>query len=268
MKSIKLVLSGSGTAYPAHVGALKALVELGFNIESICAVSGGSIIASFFAFGYDIKQIEQIVIDTLPYENNLIDYSFWPVSGYGLVKGDKIHSLLKKSIPNLFCESKIDLNILATNVEKKCIENFSTKSTPYVMIADVIRASISIPFLFKYSKINSNFYIDGGVVNNFPIDFYEEDHNVVGIRICYDSLPGEKSKILSFKNYIINIFDSIFIESARERIEDAKNAEVVNVYTNQSFIDFSMTKEKCIKLINNSYKNVLSHYKKLEIKNG
>ena len=106
-KKIKLVLSGSGTKYPCFVGAIKKLLEEGYEIEEVCGTSGGALVASGLASYYDSKnplatidRLEKFMIDFLP--GKLIDWNFLPFFRRGFIGGKKILKALEENLPKSF----------------------------------------------------------------------------------------------------------------------------------------------------------------------
>ena len=80
IKKIVPILAGGGTRLPAHLGILKALEELEINFDHLVGVSGGSIIASFYASGLSIEQCKTIALET----------------DYGQFRGFSLYKLIRK----------------------------------------------------------------------------------------------------------------------------------------------------------------------------
>jgi len=75
------------------------------------------------------------------------------------------------------------LYVFGTNLTQQAVQQFSYETTPDVAVADAVRISMSIPFFFEaryYEQNCSNdAYCDGGVLNNYPIDTFDEQHTAV-----------------------------------------------------------------------------------------
>lgn len=259
---IRIVLSGSGTLYPAHAGALQALEDLGFEFEEICGVSGGSIIAGAIAYGYKAEDIKRFIIDTLPSKSKIIDYSWWPFKNYGLIKGEKIRKNIKKIIPCTFSGLKIPLKVIALNISFREKKVFGSEETPYMDVSEAIMASMSIPGLFKARKIDNSLYVDGSVVDCFPVDIFNEYDNVYGLKICNSGcyIYREKEDIKSVKSFMSSIVDSIISENSREQVEDAKNASVIYLNVPRKTVDFGITEEQCLKIMEQGYNSVINYF--------
>jgi NTE family protein len=72
------------------------------------------------------------------------------------------------------------LYVFGTNLTQQAVQKFSYETTPDMAVADAVRISMSIPFFFRaryYEQNGSNdAYCDGGVLNNYPIDTFDEQH--------------------------------------------------------------------------------------------
>lgn len=191
--SIGLVLSGGGAKGLAHVGVLKVLEREGIPIDYIGGTSMGGLIGGLYAAGYTPEQLD-VISNELPWKKLLADekerrdlsaqekYDFdryllsLPMTGFipGLPKGLKEGQL----VINL-------LNRLTWSVN--VIHDFSNLPTPFFCIATDIetgdtvliehgdlpkslRATMSIPSIFNPVEINGKTLVDGGIVNNFPVD--------------------------------------------------------------------------------------------------
>jgi NTE family protein len=111
---------------------------------------------------------------------NLIDFA---LSTNGLVKGNKIIKELKKIIPDLNIESlPINLTAVATDIKNKKEVLFETGS-----LYEAIRASISIPTVFKPCMVEGKILIDGGVLNPIPINRIKRSNNDLLIAVDVNS---------------------------------------------------------------------------------
>jgi NTE family protein len=190
---IGLVLSGGGAKGFAHIGVLKVIDSLGIKVDYVAGTSMGAIIGALYASGYSGKQLDSIfkilnfddvINDNLPraaktfYEKeNSEKYAIsLPFNNFKLKlpsaisRGQNVYNLLSKltlhvSDINDFSQLPIPFFCIATNVEtgKEVILNKGN-------LARSITASGAFPSLFQPVEINGQLLIDGGVVNNYPID--------------------------------------------------------------------------------------------------
>ncbi len=190
---VGLVLSGGGAKGLAHIGALKVLDSLGVKVDYVAGTSMGAIIGSLYASGYSGKALDsifngvdfdKIISDDLPraskafYErNNSERYAITlPFDDFkvklpsALSRGQNTYNLLSKlllhvSHVNNFKDLPIPFFCIATNIETgQQVQLESGNLTRAVM------ASGALPSLFQPVAINDVVLIDGGVVNNYPIE--------------------------------------------------------------------------------------------------
>ena len=246
---MKVVFSGSGTLYPVHVGALKALEELVGPPEALCGVSGGAIIAAARASGYETADgsLEKLVLGALPGPAGLIDWSWAPWSCYGLIKGDRLLRKFRQIFPATFGETGIPLTVITSDLKTKTFRHYSTEKTPDADLPLAVRKSLSIPFIFRHI----DFEVDGGVMDNFPLDIYGRGLDVIGFRIVSTSDP---SPVNTFVGYITAVIGAMMEASTREHIDDAVFARTVILKVKGSSTDFNMSLKEATKLLRNGYK--------------
>ena len=169
-QKVALVLSGGGARGIAHIGAIEEIEKHGFEITSIAGTSMGSLVGGIYALGkLDIFKNWLLTIDKFKVFK-LIDFSF---SNQGLIKGDRVLNTLKQLVSDKNIE---ELNIpyaaVAVNLKNKQEVVFTEGS-----IFDAIRASISIPSVFTPVKKDDCLLVDGGVLNNIPVNHVSRTEN-------------------------------------------------------------------------------------------
>ncbi|MCK4813848.1 MAG: patatin-like phospholipase family protein [Candidatus Marinimicrobia bacterium] len=193
-KNIALVLSSGGAKGFAHVGVIQALERHGFHITSVAGTSMGSLVGGLYATG----EMENLLkfIDTLDLLE-VLKLTDFTVSNKGLVKGDKIIAKMKELIPDRNIEDlKIPYCAIATD-----IVNGNEKVFTSGKLYDAIRASISIPTVFKPAKIDGHYYVDGGVLNPIPINRVARKRRDIVVAVNVNALiPPEKRKETPIEN--------------------------------------------------------------------
>ena len=179
-KTVSLVLSSGGARGVAHIGVIEELERQGFKINSIAGSSMGALVGGVYASGnLPVFRDWMCNIDKIAVFN-LIDFA---LSTNGLVKGNKIIKELKKIIPDLNIESlPINLTAVATDIKNKKEVLFETGS-----LYEAIRASISIPTVFKPCMVEGKILIDGGVLNPIPINRIKRSNNDLLIAVDVNS---------------------------------------------------------------------------------
>jgi len=163
MKKYKtgLVLSGGAARGLAHAGVLQALNEEGLSPEIISGVSAGSIVGAFYADGYTPKQILDIFL-----EKSMLSFVKPALPRQGLLRMSGLEEvLLEKLRARKLEDLKIPLRITATDIHSGKALVFSKGD-----LIPIIVASSSIPVMFVPSVIDGLTLVDGGVVDNLPID--------------------------------------------------------------------------------------------------
>lgn len=158
--NIGVVLSGGGVRGVAHLGVLKALSEAGVTFCRITGTSAGAIVGAFFAEGHDPYDIfrEFLTVKLLSFMR--------PGWSGGLLSIENTTSLFRKYLPhNSFEGLQIPMTITAVNFSTGKLVYFSEGE-----LIPVIQASSAIPGVFKPVIINDEMYVDGGVLNNFPLE--------------------------------------------------------------------------------------------------
>ena len=160
---ISLVLSGGGARGIAHIGVIEELEKQGLEIVSLAGTSMGALVGGVYALG-KMEEFKQWVFSLNKRKIfNLIDFSF---SLQGLIKGDKVLNKMKKFIADKNIEDlKIVYSATATDLINKK-EVVFTKGSIY----EAIRSSISIPTVFTPVKKENTLLVDGGIINNIPIN--------------------------------------------------------------------------------------------------
>lgn len=247
---VRVILSGSGTLYPLHAGALTALDDLGYDVQEIVGVSGGAIVGGLYASGVRGEDLRHTLASITP-SWRLWDFSWWPWRSWGLLGGKKIERLLSSYVAKHLGETQIPLSVLTYNIDRQddpyypAPSIWSSQSTPDMSLARVIRASMSLPGIFTPVDLNGERHIDGGVAANFPIDFFKaKSDNLPVIAFRVHGLQGKQDKpngIFSYGDAILNAFMG---NVTREKAEDAPNVQVINLVTSQSGMSFDLPAHK------------------------
>lgn len=203
-KNISVALSGGAARGWAHIGVLKALKNLGYNITAISGTSAGAIVAAYEAYGM-LNELEETV---LSFDKKTVlsyfDFNFIPK--YGLINGKKVTDLFNEKLNNKLIEnSKIPLYICATNLQSGKCKIFKNG-----LVVEAIRASISIPGIFTPVEIDNDYYVDGGLTNPVPVNALIRDGHkrvlAVDVNVPLESpLYNEMPNVITVINRSIGI---------------------------------------------------------------
>jgi NTE family protein len=202
-QSVGVVLSGGGASGMAHIGVLKALEEHNVPIDYITGTSMGGLIGGFYAAGYSIEEITEIVKSEkfirsvngeLP-DDDRYYYSSDPIDASVLRLKIAPERLLQNNIPtNVVTPDLMEYILLDLFAPAAARANYDFDSlmVPFRCVAaDIIakkqrvfergslplalRATTAYPFYYRPVAIDSTLLFDGGLYNNFPADvMYDE----------------------------------------------------------------------------------------------
>ena len=195
-----LVLSGGAARGLAHIGVLKALEEHGVRIDAIAGTSMGAVIGGLYAAGYSVEELEQLA-GSLDWQQVLSDdparqdvpfrrkqddrdflvkrkLSFRDDGSLGLplgvIQGQNLALLLERLLVHAsdtrdFDQLPIPFRAVATDIANEQKVVFRSGHLP-----QAIRASMSIPAVFAPVEVNGRLLVDGGMVDNIPMDVARE----------------------------------------------------------------------------------------------
>lgn len=188
-KKVNLVLSGGAAKGIAHIGVLKALEELGIEVKRLSGTSAGAIVSVFYAYGYSPGEMMEILENI----NWLRLFKLKPPR-YGLIGWERAHTFLKKYIK---VEKLEELN----KPVSLCAVDLYTGQPLYFSkgeLAPLLFGSCAIPGIFEPVRYGGYLLVDGGIMNNLPVEPCEEYEEPI---LCVDVLP------ITREEKIRNIFD-------------------------------------------------------------
>jgi NTE family protein len=188
-KNIALVLSGGGARGIAHIGAIEELEKQGFKITSIAGTSMGALVGGVYVLGkMDVYKKWLCSLDKMKIFR-LVDFTF---RGQGLVKGDKLFNKLRELIDDAAIEDlKIPYAAVAADIINKKEVIFTQGS-----VLDAIRASIAIPTILTPVKTADGLLVDGGIINNLPIEYVKRNPGDILVVINVNApVPFEKPAV-------------------------------------------------------------------------
>lgn len=163
MKKYKtgLVLSGGGTRGFAHLGVIKALREKGITPDVISGVSAGAIVGAFIAGGKSAEETMKIL-----QHGSFFKYTKIHLPVDGLLRLDGLREVIRDNLKFTNIEDlPIPLFIAVANLQKGTVEYKNSGS-----LSKTVLASSSIPVLFSPVEIDGQSYVDGGLIDNIPIE--------------------------------------------------------------------------------------------------
>ena len=214
---IGLVLSGGGAKGLAHIGVLKVLEEAGIRPDFIAGTSMGGIVGGLYAIGYSADSLEKIAKNTkwayylsddiprraitLEEKEDMDRYVLTiPVAEKGIkipggvINGQNIENFFNQlcfPVYNIrdFSDFQIPFVCNATDIETGKEVVFKSGYLP-----DALRATMSIPSIFDPIELDGKLLVDGGLVNNFPVDRMVEmgADIIIGVDVGFQSYSKEQ----------------------------------------------------------------------------
>ena len=184
-KDVALVLSSVGPRGFAYIGAIEELESRGYSITSVAGCSIGSLVGGIYAAG-GLDEFKQWLFRL----NNarlmsLLDVS---LSKSYLMKGDKVIAAIKEVVPDVNIEDlRIPFAAVATDLYTGEEVVFREGK-----LFDAIRASISIPSLFRPVQYGRHKLIDGGAVNTAPFSIVHRHGHDILVSFDVNRLDGKK----------------------------------------------------------------------------
>jgi NTE family protein len=179
---IALVLGGGGARGFAHVGVLKSLAKHDIEPVAIAGCSMGGLVGALFAAGNDHLQILDIIKTIKPWK--LLD-----VGRMGsLIGGKGMAHEMEKFLPGNFEELNIPLAVTAVDLQEGKLVVFNEGP-----LHTALRATSSIPGIITPEKNGDRLLIDGGLLNNLPVDVIHSLSNAPVVAV--DVAPSASRKI-------------------------------------------------------------------------
>ena len=253
-QAVGIVLGGGGAKGYAHVGAIRALLEVGVEIDFLGGTSAGAL----YGIGMSHSDFEPHKVNTLcktSAKRRLTSNDFsWPI--ISIMSGKKMAAFMQE----MFGESELE----DIWVNSYCVStNFSSSGTKVHdrgLVSKMIRASIAIPGVFPPVVINRQLHVDGGVVDNLPIEpmYRYPVRHIIAIslsgletkQVDYDETPSAAvlmwDKITRKRKYKIPGISSLIINSltlnSRQKQENTK--EKVSLYFEMDLKEVGLLDDK------------------------
>jgi NTE family protein len=162
-RALGLVLGGGGARGFAHIGLIRAIEELGIEVDAVGGASMGAFIAALHACGFGSHEIQRVAYDTFVRRNLLNDYLFPSVA---LIRGRKF----KRGLQLIFADRHIeDLRTpyfcVSTNLTRGC-----TQVHDHGLLSAWVATSMCIPGVAPPVGYRGELLVDGAVINSLPTD--------------------------------------------------------------------------------------------------
>jgi hypothetical protein len=201
-----LFIGGGGYSGIMFIGALEYLHENNLlDLKNFYGCSIGALIGILYLSGFTPKEILMKFLDIDLKE--IVKYDFYNISDNHIIEDiflDTLIGLLTEfnnldlTLSEFSIKTQVNINIHATKLDTKEYINFNNKDYPDVRLKDALKASMSIPFIFKSVKIKGEDYIDGCCKNVYGSP--KSDIYICGYSIIVNHVED---------NYVSKIFKTL-----------------------------------------------------------
>ena len=257
---VGLVLSGGGAKGFAHIGVIKELEKAGVQVDYVAGTSMGAIVGAMYAAGYSADQINYLV-DNTDFSGILQDIIPRRDKPYFQKAYQEKHAI---SLPINLKEGSVGLPLglsrgqnalnLLTQVFAPVqeVEDFKLLPIPFFCIATdietgdevvlekgslplAVRASASFPTLLNPVEIDDKILVDGGVVDNFPVDKMKEKGVDIIIGVNVQGQLYNRNELSSVSSILSQIISFKIYEKVDEQVK------LVNIYIRPKVADYGVT---------------------------
>lgn len=166
-RGLGVVLSGGGARGAAHIGALEVLAEAGFELDRVGGCSIGSFVGVMAACGFDTDRMREVWTTELVRRSPFTDYT---VPRASLIRGRRAARMLERVFGGLTLE-ELERSAFTVSADLVTSELVVHRRGP---ARDAVGASMTIPGLAPPQRRDSRLLVDGGVLNNLPVDVMAE----------------------------------------------------------------------------------------------
>ncbi|MGG7036853.1 MAG: patatin-like phospholipase family protein [Flavobacterium sp.] len=254
---IGLVLSGGGAKGFAHIGALKVLEQAGVKVDYIGGTSMGAVVGGLYASGYSATQIDSIFYNT-NFDELLQDYipraskSFFEKSNGEKYAVSLPFEKFKVGVPIALSKGMYNYNLLSKLTHKvRHVNDFSQLPIPFLCVATNIEngegvvlkngylaqamlASSAFPSLFSPVEIDGKLLIDGGVVDNYPVEEVRQMGADIIIGVDVQDDLKNKEGLKDATKIMVQITNLEMLKKMKEKVK------ITDIYIKPDVKDFSV----------------------------
>ena len=239
---IGLVLSGGGAKGIAHIPVLKLLDELDFPIDYIAGTSAGGIMGGLYAAGYSGADIERIITSVdwedlfsdrpprglVPYFEKRLDGRYQlelplrrgiPSTPRGLIAGQKFYNLFS----SLFFPLPGDIDFDDLPIPFRCLAVDIITGKQVVLergsLARALRATMAIPTILAPVEWDEYLLVDGGLLNNLPVDVVKEMGAEIVIAVDLANPLYPREDLLSADKVLGQSLQVVEVEQKKSKID-------------------------------------------------
>ncbi len=253
-QAVGVVLGGGGAKGYAHVGAIRALMEIGINIDFLGGTSAGDLYGIGMSHSdFDARKVNALCETSAKRRLTSNDFS-WPI--VSIMSGKKMAAFMQE----MFGDSELEDIWVSSYCVSSNFSSSGTKVHDRGLISWMVWASIAIPGVFSPVVIDRQLHVDGGVVDNLPIEpmYRYPVRHIIAISLSgletravnYDETPFAAmliwDKITGKRKYKIPGISSLIVNSltlnSRQKQENTKSK--VSLYFEMDLREVGLLEDK------------------------
>lgn len=248
---IGLTLSGGGARGLSHIGVLQALEELRVPISFLSGTSMGGVVGGLYASGLTTQELQQAalggidwkkVFSTVPPREELslrdkqqltrfipgleVGLSSEQIISSGFIGGQELFLTLHRYTRGIEVP---DFNQLP--IPFRCVATDINNAEPVILdkgnLAMALRATMSVPFAFSPIEIDKHLLVDGGILNNLPVDVVRNMGADLVIAINISSPLGKADQTSSFVTVALQSVDTALVQNTIRSMQSLKHPDVL-----------------------------------------
>lgn len=258
----RIVFTGGGLRSLCHYGVLQVLEERGLlkHIKEYVGVSAGALIGFTLVLGYTVAEMSKAVteFDFSVLQNTHPELVLEFFTKFGIDSGDRLESFLfslvrvkgyakditfkqlalqNPTAPHLRC--------YACDMNTNSMKEFSLEKTPDLSLVFALRASMCLPFYFVpvVDPETGNYLVDGGVIQNFPINYLTEEEKETALGVSFSYSQNKREEITDFPEFIFHLYGCSFNPRTYQAQQENKIRSIIIPTSHMSAYNFDLTKE-------------------------
>ena len=283
-KSYKnLVFEGGGIRGLAYVGSLKSMNDLDKLVDVKCVIgtSVGSIFAVLAGCKCTNDELDtysaQFINELSVINDNIVRETINFYTGLGIHSNEFIYHSInlfltkKLNISNItfkqyFEKTRVNITIVGTCMTNRSIVYFNYKTHPEMEVSKAVQISTAIPVFFSVVKWDNKSWVDGGVVDNFAIDYYDDEcgqynNETLGLFLQSNINKDQEYPVNNLLELLEGIEDIELEDNIKQSIRDPTKRNIIYIDTGSiSSINFAISEEQKKILIDNGYKSTTNFF--------
>tara|TARA_B100000886_G_scaffold315518_2_gene253525 strand:- start:2235 stop:3260 length:1026 start_codon:yes stop_codon:yes gene_type:complete len=273
MKLENLVISGAGTSGIGFLGILKYMEENNLlkNLNKLTGTSIGSIVCFLITINYSILELIEFCkyfdFSKIVSEGNLDNL----INNFGFDNINKMYFIMirmtqakhidpKITFMDHFKKTKKKLTITGTSLNEAKVYYFNYETYPNMQILLAIKISCCIPLVFQPISFNGILWIDGGISNNYPINYHHDEiEKTIGLCVFDKNLDCENKEMNDITQYLPILFKCFIYSDTNKNIHLYESNTIKFSFDLGCFSNFELSKNDIINLIETGYNYTLEN---------